>query len=68
MAKMGFFERVRQLPRHKTRAQLEAHYDQLEMKKGDFPAMIIAAITAIVPFLLIIFGALWLIMKLFRVV
>jgi len=55
----------RLLGKQKTKDELKLHYEeQLELEKGDFPAMIIAALITFVPILLIVlavfFGGLWL--------
>jgi len=51
----------------KTKEELDKHFDsieEVELEKGDFPAMVIAAIITFLPVLLIalavIYGLLWL--------
>jgi len=55
------------LGKKKTKEELDAHYDKMEeveLEKGDFLAMVIAAFITFLPVLLIasvvIFGLLWL--------
>ena len=52
------------LPKNKTKQELDEHYNKIELEKGDFPAMIIAAIITFLPVLIIamivIYGLLWL--------
>jgi len=65
---MSFFSRFREvLSNKKTPEQLSAHYDKMEeldLEKGDFTAMVIAALITFLPVLiiamLVIFGGLWL--------
>ena len=56
------------LGKRKTKEQLDGHYkkmEELELEKGDFPAMVIAALITFLPVVLIamavIFGLVWLI-------
>jgi len=56
------------LGKRKTKEQLDEHYkkmEELELEKGDFPAMVIAALITFLPVVLIamavIFGLVWLI-------
>jgi len=48
----------------KTKEELDAHYDSIELEKGDFLAMVIAALIVFLPVLIIslvvVFGILWL--------
>ena len=62
---IGRFKEI--LSRGKTKEQLDEHYkkmEELELEKGDFPAMVIAAIITFIPVVLIalavIFGLVWL--------
>ena len=60
-------ERFRKmLPKKKSPGELDQHYDGLELEKGDFLAMLIAAIITFLPVLivamLIIYGLLFLFM------
>ena len=55
------------LGRNKSKDELDKHYkkmEELQLEKGDFPAMVIAAIITFLPVLLIamaiVFGLLWL--------
>jgi len=52
------------LGKKKTKEELDKHYDSIELEKGDFPAMVIAALITFLPVVLIamtvIFGLLWL--------
>jgi len=62
-----FIERFKLLfGKKKTPEELNEHYDSIELEKGDFPAMLIAAFITFVPVVLIIlfvlFGLLWLIL------
>ena len=51
------------LGKKKTKEELDEHYDNIELEKGDFPAMVIAALITFLPVLLIIlvvfYGLLW---------
>ena len=56
------------LSKKKTKEELDSHYDkieELELEKGDFLAMVIAAFITFLPVLIValvvIFGLLWLI-------
>jgi len=55
---------TRLVGKKKTQKELDEHYDKIELEKGDFFAMIIAAFITFFPVLLIamavLFGALWL--------
>jgi len=52
------------LPKKKTREELDEHYDSIELEKGDYLAMVIAAFITFFPILIIamvvFFGVLWL--------
>jgi len=55
------------LGKKKTKEELDKHYDsieEVELEKGDFPAMVIAALITFMPILLlalaVIYGVLWL--------
>jgi len=52
------------LPQKKTREELDEHYEKIELEKGDYPAMVIAAFITFLPILLIamavFYGVLWL--------
>ena len=52
------------LVRNKTPEQLKEHYDNIELEKGDFLAMVIAAFITFLPVLIIVltvvFGLMWL--------
>lgn len=62
---MNLFERWRTLPRNKTKEELDAHYQQMDLEKGDLLAMIIAGFITFVPLLLAIAAILLLVLKLF---
>ena len=53
------------LPKKKTREQLDEHYDKIELEKGDFLAMCLAAFITFIPVLIIalvvVFGLIWVI-------
>jgi hypothetical protein len=62
---MNPFKRFRALlPKDKTKEQLDEHYNGLELEKGDFLAMVIAAFITFFPVLiiamLVFYGMLWL--------
>jgi len=52
------------LPKKKTKEELDEHYQNVELEKGDFLAMVIAAFITFLPVLLIamavFYGMLWL--------
>ena len=52
------------LPKKKTKEELDEHYQNVELEKGDFLAMVIAAFITFLPVLLIamaaFYGILWL--------
>ncbi len=63
---MKFFEnRKNRLPREKTPEELDAHFKNLELEKGDIPAMMIAAFLNLILPLLLIVGAIFGVMYLF---
>jgi len=49
----------------KTKEELDAHYESIELEKGDFLAMVIAAFITFVPVLIVIllvfFGVVWIV-------
>jgi hypothetical protein len=62
---MQILDRFRKrLPKDKTKEELDKHYEGLELEKGDFLAMIIAAVITFLPVVLIamtvIYGSVWL--------
>ncbi len=65
---MRFFDQVHKLPRTKTRAELDAHYEKMDMEKGDMLALIIAGFVTFVPILIGIGLVMLLIMKFFRAI
>lgn len=65
---MRLFEQWRALPRKKTAAELDAHYKQIDLEKGDLLAMILAGFIAFIPLLLIIGAAMFLMLLLFRAI
>ena len=66
-----FSERFTRLfGKKKTKEELDAHYDQMEqveLEKGDFLAMVIAALITFLPVLIIVlavlFGVVWLVFR-----
>ena len=54
------------LKKEKTKEELDERYKNIELEKGDFPAMVIAAFITFVPVLIIamavIYGLLWIFM------
>jgi uncharacterized protein HemY len=56
------FKRI--LGKEKTKEELDEHYKNIELEKGDFAAMVIAALITFLPVLIIamtvIYGLLWL--------
>ena len=59
------FEKLKsKIAKPKTKEELDEYYDNLELEKGDIPAMLIAALITFVPVILIImavvYGFLWL--------
>jgi hypothetical protein len=64
-----FFDKFKSLlSKDKTPEQLDEHYDNIELEKGDFFAMVIAAFITFMPVLLIslavLFGLIWLFFRL----
>ena len=62
---MFFPKRLRDLfKKEKTKEELDEHYKNIELEKGDYPAMLIAAFITFFPVLIIamavIYGLLWL--------
>jgi hypothetical protein len=51
---MQFFERWRTLPRNKSKKELDEHYQQMDVEKGDMPAMFLAGFLAFGPILLVL--------------
>jgi len=61
------FQRLREaLFKKKTKEELDEHYDSIELEKGDFLAMVIAALITFLPVLFIalvvVFGLMWIIL------
>jgi len=61
-------ERLKELlPKKKTKEQLDEHYNNVELEKGDFPAMCIAALITFIPILIIamviVYGLMWLLLQ-----
>ncbi|MCL2030608.1 MAG: hypothetical protein FWG93_03600 [Oscillospiraceae bacterium] len=61
---MNPFNRLRRVfERKKTQEELDEHYQNVELEKGDFLAMVIAALITFLPVLLIatvvIYGLFW---------
>ena len=64
---MNLFGRFAEmLPKKKTKEELDEHYDNVELEKGDFLAMCIAAFITFLPVLIvamvIVYGVIWLLM------
>jgi hypothetical protein len=62
---MLFPERFKALlPKKKTREELDEHYNKIELEKGDFLAMVIAAFITFFPVLILVmvlvYGLMWL--------
>jgi len=55
------------LPKNKTQEQLDKHYDNVELEKGDFLAMCIAAVITFMPVLIIalvvVYGLMWILVR-----
>jgi len=63
---MYFPERLRNLlPKKKSPTELDKHYDNIELEKGDFLAMVIAAFLTFMPILLIAMAVIYGILLLF---
>jgi len=62
-----FQELKNTLFKKKTKEELDAHYESMELEKGDFPAMVIAAIIVFLPVLIValvvVFGLMWLFVR-----
>ena len=61
---MLFYDKLKQaISKQKTKSELDKHYDEIELEKGDFLAMVIAAFITFTPILLVtmlvIYGLLW---------
>lgn len=65
---MSFFERLRTLPRDKTKKELDAYYEKIDLEKGDFFAMLLAGFITFVPILLGIALVLFLMLKIFNAI
>lgn len=65
---MSLFERWRALPRTKTKRELDAHYESIDLEKGDFLAMVIAGFITFVPILFGIALVLFLVLKFYGAV
>ncbi|MDR2589773.1 MAG: hypothetical protein LBC71_02120 [Oscillospiraceae bacterium] len=64
---MQIFNKLKEsLGRKRTKEELDAHYDSIELEKGDFPAMVIAALITFVPVVIIamivIYGLIWVVL------
>jgi len=61
---MFFLDFKNRLPKKKTKEELDEHFKNIELEKGDFPAMVIAAFITFFPVLiiamLVFYGVLWL--------
>ena len=62
---MRFFDRYKDyLPKKKTKEELDKHYENIKLEKGDMLAMIIAAFITFFPVLIaalvVFYGILWL--------
>jgi len=60
-------DRFKAVFKKKTNEELDEHYDNIELEKGDFLAMMIAAFITFIPVLIIVlavfFGIIWLILR-----
>lgn len=68
---MSFFNRSANLPRHKSKEELDAHYEKMEQAgftKKDMFAMVIAGFIAFAPILLVLFLTVVIMMLLFRAI
>jgi len=59
------FDRFKQiLSKKKSKEELDKHYEEMDLEKGDFSAMVIAALITFLPVLVVVlivfFGLLWL--------
>ena len=64
---MNLFSRFAEMvPKKKTKEELDEHYNSIELEKGDFLAMCIAAFITFLPVVIIamaiFYGIIWLIM------
>ena len=64
---MNLFSRFAEMvPKKKTKEELDEHYKNIELEKGDFLAMCIAAFITFLPVVIIamavIYGVIWLLM------
>ena len=61
---MMFMNRFKAITKGKTREELDRHYENIELEKGDFLAMVIAAFLTFFPVLLVamavVYGLMWL--------
>ena len=62
---MFFFKRLKDIfKKEKTKEELDEHYKNIELEKGDFAAMIIAAFVTFFPVLAaamaVVYGLMWL--------
>jgi len=60
-------ERFKAVFRKRSKEELDEHYDKIELEKGDFLAMLIAAFITFIPVLIVVlvlvFGIFWLILR-----
>ncbi len=65
---MSFFDRLRELSEYGRKNRPEAKQEQLDLEKGDFFAMLIAALGAFLPVLLVLGLITMAVMWLFRAI
>ncbi len=52
---MGFLDKYKSaLPKNKSKKELDEHYEKMDLEKGDYTAMLIAALITFGPFILFI--------------
>jgi len=65
---MSMFSRFSErMPKRKTKEELDEHYENVKLEKGDFLAMVIAAFITFFPVVIVamvvIFGLMWLFVR-----
>jgi hypothetical protein len=65
---MGFFERLNNLPKDKTKEELDEHYSKMNLEKNDFLAMVLAGFRVFTPILIVLLAVLLLMMWFFRAI
>ncbi len=52
---MSFFDKYKNImPKKKSKKELDEHYDNMDLEKGDYFAMLVAALITFVPLVIII--------------